>query len=219
MGKLKQIERSLKAPVQRMLVPTGAQVCQKQLLALMHKVKEVKVNEAEIGEFLPAVLEELNDLSKPELIKRFASIEFNRFLDYYRNAPDLNSEGGRGDAGRLRGGARFFINLGKMDGLDKSKMLEVIDQFAGLEQKDIGQIELKGAYSFFEVEKDKVDKVIGGFKGVEYMGRPVRVEVTDSRSGSGGGDRGDSPRPRKRDFSPKKFEGKKYDRFSKKKRY
>ena len=83
-GKLKQIERSLKAPVKRMLVPTGAQVCQKQLLALMHKVKEVKVNEAEIGEFLPAVLLELEDLTKPELIKRFASIEFNRFLEIGR---------------------------------------------------------------------------------------------------------------------------------------
>ena len=107
-----------------------------------------------------------------------------------------------------------------MDGLDKSKMLEVIDEFAGLEQKDIGQIELKGAYSFFEVEKEKVDKVLQGFKGVEYMGRPVRVEVTDSRSGaSDGGEQADSPRPRKREFSSKKFEGKKYDRFSKKKRY
>ena len=221
MGKLKQIEKTLKAPVKRMLVPTGAEVCQKQLLALMRKVKEVKVNENEIGEFLPAVLEELNDLTKPELIKRFASIEFNRFLDYYRNAPDLNSDGkASADSGRYKTGTRFFVNLGKMDGLDKSKMLEVIDEFTGLEQKDIGQIDLKGAYSFFEVEKNMTDKVVRGFQGVEYMGRPVRVEITDINSGpSGDGERSESPRPRKRDFSSKKFAGKKYDRFSKKKRY
>ncbi len=64
----------------------------------MRKVHAVKVNEDEIAEFLPAVYEELKDLTKQELIKRFASIEFNRFLDYYRNAPDLNAEGRRAES-------------------------------------------------------------------------------------------------------------------------
>jgi ATP-dependent RNA helicase DeaD len=85
----------------KIAVPTGQEVCQKQLLALMHKVHEVKVNEKEIAEFLPAVYEELKDLTKDELIKRFASIEFNRFLEYYRNAPDLNSDSkGRPERGQ-----------------------------------------------------------------------------------------------------------------------
>ena len=199
-GRLKQIEKSLKAPVKRMMVPTGAEVCQKQLLALMHKVREVKINEEEISAFLPAVYEELNDLTKQDLIKRFASIEFNRFLDYYRNAPDLNSDAGKkveGSGGRYASGTRFFINLGKMDGLDKSKMLEVIDEFTGLEQKDIGQIDLKGAYSFFEVEKNLESKVLNGFQGVEFQGRPVRVEVTGP---STPGDDEKSDRPRKRTY-------------------
>ncbi|MBY0434372.1 MAG: DEAD/DEAH box helicase [Cyclobacteriaceae bacterium] len=216
-GKIKQIERNLKAPMKRMMVPTGAEVCQKQLLALMHKVKEVKVNEAEIAEFLPTVFEELNDLSKQELIKRFASIEFNRFLEYYRNAPDLNADGKRGDGSgseRYATGTRFFINLGKMDGLEKSHMLELIDEYTGLGKQDIGKIDLKGAYSFFEVEKDKVDKVVRGFTGVEFQGRQVRVEITDSKSSSS--ERSvESPErsERKRSFGGKKFsDGKFSDR-------
>ncbi len=136
LGKVKQIERSMKTPMKRMMVPSGAEVCQKQLIALMRKVREVKVNDAEIETFLPQVYEELNDLTKNDLIKRFASIEFNRFLDYYRNAPDLNGDqrrtsersdrsegsdrGDRGDRGdrsdrsertyndRSSGGTRFF---------------------------------------------------------------------------------------------------------------
>jgi len=79
LSKVKQIERSLKAPFTRMMIPTGPEVCQKQLIALMHKVHEVKVNEEDIAEFLPAVYDELKDLTKQELIKRFASLEFNRF--------------------------------------------------------------------------------------------------------------------------------------------
>lgn len=184
MGRIKQIEKTMKSPIKRMLVPTGAEVCQKQLLGFMHKVREVKVNEAEISEFLPTVYEELKDLTKEDLIKRFASMEFNRFLDYYRNAPDLNSDQKTRDIGEGRGygGARFFINLGKMDNIDKSKMLEVIDEFTGLEKKDIGHIDLKGAYSFFEVDKALVDKVLKGFVSAEYQGRQVRVEVTESKS-------------------------------------
>ena len=185
LGKVKQIEKTLKSPFKRMMIPTGPDVCQKQLLALMHKVHVVKVNEDEMAEFLPAVYEEFKDLSREELIKRFASIEFNRFLDYYRNAPDLNVEGARGEAGfeRYSSGTRIFINLGKMDGIDVSRMIEIIDDYAGLSKKDIGRIDLKGAYSFFEVENEKVDEVMKGLNGITYKGRPVRVEITDKDKG------------------------------------
>lgn len=178
-GRLKQVEKSLRTPVKRMMVPTGAEVCQKQLLALMHKVREVKVNEEEMEALLPAVYEELNHLTKQEIIKRFASLEFNRFLDYYRNAPDLNDLDAKteGKGGRYITGTRFFINIGKMDGLDKSKILEVLDEMAGLEKKDIGKIDLKGAYSFFEVEKGREDHILRSFRGMEYNGRPLRVDI------------------------------------------
>ncbi len=169
-----------------MMVPTGAQVCQKQLLALMHKVREVKVNEDEIGEFLPSVYEELKDLTKQELIKRFASIEFNRFLDYYRNAPDLNQDDRRsssdGEGDRYVTGSRFFINLGKMDGLDAGSMLALIEDSSGVSRKFIGKLDLKGAYSFFEVAKEKAENLVNEFQGVEYKGRQVRIEITDRRN-------------------------------------
>ncbi|HEY3405516.1 MAG TPA: DEAD/DEAH box helicase [Ohtaekwangia sp.] len=188
LGKVKQIEKTLKSPFKRMMIPSGPEVCQKQLLALMHKVHEVKVNESEIAEFLPAVEEELKDLSKQELIKRFASIEFNRFLDYYRNAPDLNAEGKRADGGgeeRYSNGTRFFINLGKMDGLDVSRLIELIDDYAGVGKKDLGKIDLKGAYSFFEVEKERAEDIMKGIHGIEYKGRQVRVEITERKESSG----------------------------------
>jgi ATP-dependent RNA helicase DeaD len=204
-GKVKQLEKTLKSAFKKVAIPTGPEVCQKQLLALMHKMKVVKVNESEIAEFLPAVEAELKDLTKSELIKRFASIEFNRFLDYYRNAPDLNSDDRRGAATSSEGGSfdrysssgsRFFINLGKMDGLDVAKLLELIDDNAGLGKADIGKIDLKGAYSFFEVEKEKTDDILKGLHGIQFKGRQVRVEVTENK---GPGSRGESS-GRDRDF-------------------
>ncbi len=186
-GRLRQIEKTLKTTFVKIPVPTGQEVCQKQLLALMHKVHEVKVNEKEISEFLPAVYEALKDLTKDDLIKRFASIEFNRFLEYYRNAPDLNADGKSSDrsADRYSTGDRFFINLGKMDDLDVSILLELLDDCCGVTKKSIGKIDLKGAYSFFEVDKEKTQDILKGFQGIEFAGRAVRVELTEQKSGGG----------------------------------
>jgi len=194
LGRVKQLEKSLKTTFKKLTIPTGQEVCQKQLLSLMHKVHEVKVNDDEIAEFLPAVEAELKDLTKSELIKRFASIEFNRFLDYYRNAPDLNVEGGaRRDSSNdsYSSGNRFFINLGKMDGLEVPEMLQFIQESCRVDRRCIGKVELKGAFSFFEVDKDQAEAIFNGFKGVEYKGRQVRVEVTEGRS-HGGSSRGES---------------------------
>jgi ATP-dependent RNA helicase DeaD len=185
LGRVKQIEKSMKATFKRMMIPTGPDVCQKQLLSLMHKVIEVKVNEDEIVEFLPLLFEEFKDLNKEDLIKRFASIEFNRFLDYYRNAPDLNSDASRGE-GRSESyssGSRFFINIGKMDGVDVSRLLEIIDDYAGVTKKDIGRIDLKGAYSFFEVDPSKSSEILKGLNGINYKGRQVRIEETENKDG------------------------------------
>jgi ATP-dependent RNA helicase DeaD len=190
LSRVRQLEKNLSSTFKRMMIPTGPQVCQRQLIALMHKVREVKVNESEISEFLPAVYEELKDVSKQDLIKRFASIEFNRFLEYYRNAPDLNIDdrksGGSSDSGSSDRslGSRFFINLGKMDGLEKGDLLALIDDVSGVDGKNIGRIDVKGAYSFFEAEKEKTDDIIKGFKAIEYKGRQVRVELTEERSSS-----------------------------------
>lgn len=181
-GKIRQIEKSLKSPFRQMPIPTGTEVCQKQLLALMRKIHEVKVNDDEIESFLPAVYEELKDLSKNELIKRFASIEFNRFLDYYRDAPDLNVKTREnGSPERYATGSRFFINLGKMDSLDKSTLLEMLDDCCGVSKKAVGKIDIKGAYSFFEADTAKAEEILAGLKGVEFRNRAVRVELTDDR--------------------------------------
>jgi ATP-dependent RNA helicase DeaD len=155
-------------------------------LDLVHKVRQVEVNEEEIDSFLPEVYHELKDLSKEDIIKRFASIEFNRFLEYYRDARDLNKsdrsktfESSEGESERYTDGDRIFINVGKMDGLEKGNLLELICDFGEVTSAAIGKIDLKGAYSFFEIQKDKTAQVMKGFEGVELRGRKVRLEMTE----------------------------------------
>jgi ATP-dependent RNA helicase DeaD len=195
-GRIRQIEKTVKTSFSKISVPSGPEVCQKQLLALMHKVHEVKVNEAEIEAFLPAVYEELKDLSKNELIKRFASLEFNRFLDYYRDAPDLNvnANASTKDTQRYSTGDRFFINLGKVDNMNKADLLEMLDECCKVGKRYIGKIDIKGVYSFFEVEKEKSEAIMAGLQGVEFGGRQVRVELTESQKENRNSKKRDSSR-------------------------
>lgn len=182
--KIRQIEKMIKVSFEKILVPTGQEVCEKRVLNIVHRLREVHLAENEIAHFLPAVNEELKDLSKEEIIKRFTALEFNHFLDYYRGAPDLNKgekseRFEKGHADHVVGGDRLFINLGKMDGLDAGKLLAMICDRSNLSRDKIGRIDLKGAYSFFEVDSDYTSIVRDHLHGFEFKGRVVRIEVTE----------------------------------------
>jgi ATP-dependent RNA helicase DeaD len=188
-SKIKQIEKVVQIKFEKKLVPTGVEVCEKRVLNIVHRLREVKMSEDEIAHFLPAVNEELKDLSKEEIIKRFTSLEFNHFLDYYRDAPDLNKSDRsdrfeRDSSSRLVAGDRLFINLGKMDGLDPNKLLAMICDRGNISRDKVGKIDLKGAYSFFEIDKNYAEGVKNNLHGFEYKGRIVRIEVTESRTSS-----------------------------------
>lgn len=204
--KIRQIEKAFNSKFEKKLVPTGYEVCEKRVLNIVHRLREVQLLEDEIAGFLPSVYDELKDLSKEEIIKRFTALEFNHFLDYYREAPDLNkteraeTEGREGRSGYITGD-RLFINLGKMDGLDAGKLLGMICDRCNISRQKIGKIDLKGAYSFFEIDKDFTDTVRDHLHGFDYKGRIVRIEVTDLRDGNG------SPEKSKRESSGKRSEG------------
>ena len=204
LGKIRQIERGLGKRFVKAEIPTGFDVCEKQLFSIVHKVHSVQVNEQQIEQYIPRIMEEFKDMSKEEFIKRFASIEFNRFLDYYKNAPDLNAgveEGRRPERGerfndrseRSSGErseyTRLFINLGSVDEFNRGDLLGYICNQTKISGRTVGKIDVKGVYSFFEVANADVEKVTAGFKDADFKGRPVRIELSgegtsDSRSSS-----------------------------------
>jgi ATP-dependent RNA helicase DeaD len=200
LGKIRQIERGLGKRFVKAEIPTGFDVCEKQLFSIVHKVHSVQVNEQQIEQYIPRIMEEFKEMSKEEFIKRFASIEFNRFLDYYKNAPDLNApleEGRRpernddrsSDRGAKSDYTRLFINLGSVDEFNRGDLLGYICNQSKISGRSVGKIDVKGVYSFFEVPHADVEKVMAGFKEADYKGRPVRIELSgegSSESRSGG---------------------------------
>jgi len=197
-GKIRQIERVIGKKFTKIEVPSGFDVCEKQLFALIHRVHNVEVNEAQIESYIPRIMDDFAELSKEEVIKRFASLEFNRFLDYYKNAPDLNAplqddrfserSGERSSRFGRAGNSdytRLFINLGSVDDFTRGDMLGFICNNAKISGKSIGKIDLKGVYTFFEVENAVAETVQQNFKSVDFKGRDVRIELAGDRDGGG----------------------------------
>ncbi|MCC6841121.1 MAG: DEAD/DEAH box helicase [Flavobacteriales bacterium] len=194
-AKIRGLERQLKVRFGYVRVPDGAEICERQLLAMVRRIKEVKVDQEGIGRFLDAVQLDLADLSREELIQRIVSLEFERVLKNYVGARDLNvdlarkdhnprerkekSEFGRAHAGPMRS---MFINLGTKDGFDKGRMLGYLCGITGLTGQHFGRILLKDMYSFIDIDANHFDEAMGHFKAANYKGRKVRVD-----EGSGGG--------------------------------
>ena len=188
LGKIRQIEKVIGKPFIRLAIPKGEDVVEKQLFALIKRIHDVDVKDGQIDRYFPKIMESFADLSKEDVIKRFASLEFNRFLEYYQNAPDLNVDARESHSDRKgkterfgRGGfksdyTRLFINLGAVDDFTRGDMLGFICNTTNISGKAIGKIDLKGVYTFFEVENALVDQVFRGFRNVDYNGRPIRVE-------------------------------------------
>jgi len=207
-GKLRPIERIIGKKFVSTPVPTGKEICQNQLLKLIDKVHDIEINEKEIIDFLPSIYEKLEGLDREELIKRFVSLEFNTFLSYYQNAPDLNdSDQMRGRDSDSRGKrrddenmSRFFINIGRKDNLNPARLIGLINDQRIAKNIEIGQIEILDTFSFFELDKNYKDETIATFKAndVDFEGRNVNVEITEKKRSGRSGGRRDGGRDRKR---------------------
>ncbi|AUC14544.1 DEAD/DEAH box helicase [Tenacibaculum sp. SZ-18] len=215
-GKLNPIERILKKKFIETSIPTGKEICEKQLFHLIDKIENSEVNTSEIDTYLPNIYDKLKDFSREELIQKFVSLEFNSFLSYYENAPDLNNmiSNDRGERGRGRNGrmasedmTRFFINLGRKDRLNPAKLMGLINEQGINNKAEIGAIDILDTFSFFEIDKNFESDTLDAFSAnsPEFNGRKVNIEITKTeRKGGGGRRRGGSGRSRRNDDHPSK---------------
>ena len=183
--KIKDIERMLKRKFEQRQIPNGLEVCKKQLFYQIDKMQNVEVNEEQIEPYMAQIMNQLEYLSKEELLKRFVSLEFNRFLDYYKNASDLNipehssrERDGRSDRdGNERGNrqsksgerVRLKINLGTKEGMSPRRILGIINDVTDDKTINIGGIEITNKFTFFDVFEDQKDKVLNSFKNTPDM--------------------------------------------------
>ncbi len=211
-NKIKSLQKIANKSFTKMSVPSGKEICNRQLFNLVERVEKVEINEEQINELLPEIYKKLEWLSREELIKHFVSVEFNRFLSYYKNAPDLNAdikasdEKGKVVRKSQRGFTRFFINIGNKNNLNPGKLIELINEKTNTNDIEIGKIDIMKKFSFFEIDKDHDKKVMNAlndnveFEGVNLIVDRSKPEPVGARFKERSKERsGSKPRSRSRD--------------------
>jgi len=190
-NKLRDIERKSGIKFTPQTPPTGREICTKQLYALIDKIVNVKVDQQQIEPFLPAIYEKLADLDREELIQHFVSMEFNRFLAYYKNARDLTvgdskkkERKSRAERRRSNNYSRIHINVGSRSNLTPARLIGVINEALDSGDAAIGKIEILKKFSFFEIDENVEPRIISSLNKMTFEGVALSAEVAQSKSSS-----------------------------------
>ncbi|HEY0297707.1 MAG TPA: DEAD/DEAH box helicase [Arachidicoccus sp.] len=210
--KLKQIEKIVQSPINKMEIPSGKDVCRKQFFFFMDKLLSTDISHGDYETYVPMLEEKFAAVSKEEVLKRVAALEFDRFLKYYENAGDLNARAenrndkrgnddrsrGRNDRGNTReegrrdgrdtrdfqgDTTRLFINIGTKDGFYKASFLQFILDMSDLRKDVLGRIDMKEMNSWVEVDKNAANQMIKALDGKNFKGRKIRMNDADSGGG------------------------------------
>ena len=203
--KINAIERIIKKKFEKKEIPSGMEICEVQLMSLANKMHNTEINH-EIDAFLESINELFDDTSKDELIKKFFSVEFTRFYNYYQKAKDLTVIDSSDGGGRAPSAneTRYFINVGRKDGYDWMSLKDFIKEVLDLGRDDVFKVDVKDSFSFFNTDKAMEKKVLDFFTDFKYNGRFVNVEVTENKGGGGRRDRGGRGKRRSDDRRGKK---------------
>ncbi len=189
--KISAIERTIKQKFEEKTIPSGIEICAIQLYHLANKIKNVTVDD-EINAYLPSINEVLEGLTKEELIKRMVSVEFNKFIKYYKKHGDLSTErGGKrerdssssesfSDSGSA---VRYFINIGSRDDFDWMKLKDFLKETLNLGKEDVFKVDVKEGFSFFNTEAEHQELVMETLNSFRLEGRKINVEISQNERG------------------------------------
>ena len=180
--KIKSIERIIKKEFVQKEIPGGMEICQIQLMSLANKVHDTKVNH-DIDPYLNEINNLFEDTTKDELIKKFFSVEFTRFHNYYQKSKDLNisaSKSSERDTSNEKS-TRFFLNIGKKEGFDWMSLKDFLRETLQLGQDAVFKVDVFDNYSFFNTEIQETEKVLQTLNDISYNGRNINVEITEEK--------------------------------------
>ena len=215
-SKVRNIEKIIGKEFVDGTLPSAEEICKKQLFKTMDSILKTDVDEEQIAPYVADIKRQFEYIDKEDLIKKIVTVTFGRFLDYYKNAPEIEkpstsrSKGGDGRGSRGEGKGyrersrgprqaeagftRLFINLGKTDGFYPGEVMQFINKHVQGRQ-EVGHIDLLQKQSYVEVPEKDATKVMNALDGLSYKGRKVRCnDANEGGSGSRGHRRGSDER-------------------------
>ena len=195
-SKVRRIEKIIGKTFAQAKLPTGEEVCSKQLLSMIDQINAVEVREEEIAPYLSLIEDKWRNLGRHEIIKKFLSVEFNRFLDYYRNAQDLNivvekkkkkgsdAQGSDSDAPAYvprrneKGFQWVKMNIGSKQSVSARTIVRMMTSL-GVGKKGIGKIEIRRSECFVSISSNAAKYVVDQTNNTDYKGRRLWTELVE----------------------------------------
>lgn len=186
--KIKAIEKRIQKKFVAKEIPSGIEICEVQMFNLANNIKNSEIN-PEIDAYLPVINEVLSDFSKEELIQKVFSVEFTRFLNYYKDSKDLNASADQGGSGGNEDSTRYFINVGARDDFDWMSLKDFLRDLLNLGKEEVYRVDVKDSFSFFNTDTVHQDMVMNAFNGFKLEGRNINIEISKDtgRKNRGGG--------------------------------
>jgi ATP-dependent RNA helicase DeaD len=208
MYKIKQIETRLKRQFRQGAIPGGQEICRKQLVSLIERLSGAEVDQERIEPLYAEIAGQLEHLDKEQLVKKIIALEFGRFMEYYRNAPDINPKpsdrrpsntsrpnppSGRSSRGEERKPyqprseasskefTQFHLNIGRRNGILPENLISTINEASGGGRIKVGKIEILRNTAMLEGESRFIPQILQAFQQVKVNGKPVDVKVVHDR--------------------------------------
>ena len=184
--KIKSIENKSQIKFIKKDVPTGKDICSKQLFNLIEKIEKVKVDEKQISPFLPEIYKKLDWLSREDLIKHFVSAEFNRFLDYYKGNKDIKiNNDSNSKATKTEKKRNVFenlsINIGRKHSVSPIELITLINRITKTNDVEIGSIDIRQSYTLFEIDKNVFKTLIDKSKDFDFNGIGLNIKKSKDK--------------------------------------
>ncbi|MBU94886.1 MAG: hypothetical protein CL669_04760 [Balneola sp.] len=176
--KLVQIEKTIKCRIERKMVPSGEEVMKAMVFQSMENLINAQVHPKALKPFTEAIHELSEQMTVTQVLEKFIALNSSKILNFYKDAKDLNASGKSGRDKKSRDSQRIFINIGEKDGFDWATLKDLLREKTSLTNNDFGGVDVKGAFSFFNVSKSKVEGVFEAFEGFSVGDRKVSLELT-----------------------------------------
>ncbi len=197
--KIKSLEKTINKDIIKKEIPKGKDICEAQLMNLIDRIVNSEVNK-DIEKFIPSILDKISHLNREDLLKQLVSLEFSRFLSFYNNVSDINSDERKRNSDSRKaekGFSRFFINLGKKHNLRPQNLIGIINDYTKNKDISIGKIDIMQGFSFFEVPTNYEKEILSNLKKFMWNNYKCGVELSKAV--------GDTSKSRDRDKPRKSF--------------
>lgn len=195
--KFKEIEKYANIKMEKMKLPTKADVERESLDNLFDKVNknilkaEDQANYAEVLNKLLAEGHSLYDISASLLklvnestnktkIKELDRVDYGKKFEMSKKSKSSDRKRDKKSKQMKKiKGPKIFINKGKRDGLDSREVIRLLGRHTDINPSDIGRINIMPNFSFVEVPKNMIKDAIRDLDGKKVKGKSLKAEYSE----------------------------------------